>query len=227
MIPFVLVLLGVRLVLLPWYLELEYRTPGFPADPYGFTFEERLHFARLSSAYLTNDESLAFVADLRFPDGEQAPPPTCARMDDCTRLYNDRELEHFVDVKRLVGLVLTVFYALVGLLLVMGLWSWTGGWWAEYLTGLKWGGLVTLAIIGLIVVTVLLAFEPFFIFFHEVFFPPGTWTFPTSDTFIRLFPERFWRDTFITVGAVAGIGALLLALLPGKARQTARNLTES
>jgi len=56
-----------------------------------------------------------------------------------------------------------------------------------------------------ILLFVLLAFGVIFVAFHNVFFPPGTWTFLYSDTLIRLFPERFWRDTFIAVGVVAAV----------------------
>jgi uncharacterized membrane protein len=64
--------------------------------------------------------------------------------------------------------------------------------------------------IGVIVAFTLLAFGFFFIFFHEIFFKEGTWMFYYSDTLIRLFPERFWRDTFLMVGGLSGIGGLLL-----------------
>jgi integral membrane protein (TIGR01906 family) len=62
------------------------------------------------------------------------------------------------------------------------------------------GGLLTLILIGVILLLVLAAFGIFFVAFHQVFFEEGTWTFLWSDTLIRLFPERFWRDTFLVVG---------------------------
>jgi hypothetical protein len=36
LVPVVLVLTAVRVVLSPWFLEFEYRTPNFPPDRYGF-----------------------------------------------------------------------------------------------------------------------------------------------------------------------------------------------
>jgi uncharacterized membrane protein len=67
----------------------------------------------------------------------------------------------------------------------------------------------------LIIFFVLISFGVFFVGFHEIFFPPGTWTFFYSDTLIRLFPERFWRDAFLTVGILSVFGGLALALLFG------------
>ena len=37
--------------------------------------------------------------------------------------------------------------------------------------------------------------------------------FEFSDTLIRLFPERFWRDIFIYVGILAGGAGLLIGFL--------------
>jgi uncharacterized membrane protein len=56
----------------------------------------------------------------------------------------------------------------------------------------------------------LLSFGVFFVAFHNVFFEPGTWVFYYSDTLIRLFPERFWRDIFLYVGGFAIISGLAL-----------------
>ena len=72
--------------------------------------------------------------------------------------------------------------------------------------GLERGGWLTLILVGLIVLTVLVGFGYFFIAFHEVLFAPGTWTFEYSDTLIRLFPERFWRDTFLILGLISLLG---------------------
>jgi uncharacterized membrane protein len=57
---------------------------------------------------------------------------------------------------------------------------------------------------------VLFGFGVFFVLFHDVFFQPGTWMFLYSDTLIRLFPERFWRDIFIIVGLLSIAGAALV-----------------
>ena len=43
-------------------------------------------------------------------------------------------------------------------------------------------------VIGLLAVV---AWQAWFVAFHEVFFAPGSWTFNYTDTLIRLFPEKF------------------------------------
>lgn len=208
--PVVLTLLAVRIVMSPWYVEFEYRTPFFPDDPYGFTREERLKYSKIAIEYLLNDADISFLGDLRFPEGQQAPDFSCQFMDDCTRFYNDRELGHMLDVKMVVQGALKVLYAGVATLVLLGVWAWFGKWWEAYLVGIKRGGWLTVILLGGIILFVLVAFGIIFVFFHEIFFASGTWTFYFSDSLIRMFPERFWRDTFLMVGLIAGgLGVVL------------------
>jgi integral membrane protein (TIGR01906 family) len=208
-LPVVIVLSVVRLVINPWYLVFEYHTPGFPADPYGFTLQDRLQYGRLAADYLINSAGISFLGDLRFPPGQQTPPPSCQYMVDCTHLYNDRELEHMLDVKNVVQRAMQVLEIGALLLLLLLLWAWRGKWLRDYMKGLQRGGVLTLGFIGLIILSVLLAFDYIFVIFHEIFFKAGTWTFLYSDTLIRLFPERFWQDTFLMVGGLSALLGLL------------------
>lgn len=60
----------------------------------------------------------------------------------------------------------------------------------------------------LLAVVFAVAFEPAFLFFHEVFFPPGTYLFETGSNLITLFPEGFWFDAALLAGASIIITAL-------------------
>jgi integral membrane protein (TIGR01906 family) len=194
LVPLAVVLSAVRLMLTPVFVNFEYSTPNFPADPYGFTREDRLHYSKIALAYLLNNEDISFLGDLSFPDGSP--------------VYNERELRHMADVKAVVRIALFVWYVSIGLLLIMDIWAWRGKWWEEFRSGMARGGNLTLLLIGLAMVAVLVGFGVFFVFFHQVFFESGTWVFRFSDTLIRLFPERFWRDTFLAVGALSLAGGL-------------------
>lgn len=209
-VPVVLTLLAVRLVMNPWYVEFEYRTPNFPADEYGFTQQERLKYSKIAIEYLLNDADISFLGDLRFPEGQRVPGFSCQFMVDCTKMYNERELSHMLDVKIVVQGALKVLYVGLVILAGLGIWAWFGKWWKAYLAGLQSGGWLTVALLGGIILFVLLAFGVIFVFFHELFFASGTWTFYYSDTLIRLFPERFWRDTFLMVGGIAAVMGIAL-----------------
>jgi len=214
-----LVLVSVRLLLFPWFTQVEYHMPGFPDDRFGFTLEQRLEYSALAVEYLVNDAGISFLGDLRFPEGETAPAPSCQPSDDCTQLFNDRELQHMLDVKNTVKAAMWVLNGSLLLLLGLGFWAWRGGWSASFQHGLERGGWLTVIVIVSILLLVVLAFNVIFVAFHQVFFQAGTWTFPTSDTLIRLFPERFWQDTFLAVVLLAGGMGAVLALVMRKARR--------
>jgi len=194
--PFALILTAVRILLTPVWVQIEYRMPRFPEDPYGFTLEERLKWSLVSLEYLLNDEGIDFLQSQRF--------------DDDVPIYNERELQHMEDVKGVVQGVLVVWWSSLAFLLVTGLLSKWGGWGSIFKTGLLRGGWATIGIVGVVLVFVVLAFGVFFVYFHQVFFDAGTWTFSFADTLIRLFPMRFWQDAFLWIGGLTILASLWL-----------------
>jgi uncharacterized membrane protein len=71
------------------------------------------------------------------------------------------------------------------------------------------GGLAAAALLLALVFAV--AFEPAFLAFHTVFFPPGTYLFGPDSNLIRLFPGGFWFDASLVAGATIVVPAALLA----------------
>jgi integral membrane protein (TIGR01906 family) len=169
-----------------------------------------LKWAPYALNYLTNDADISYLANLKFDDGKS--------------LYNERELSHMNDVKRVTQGALKVWYISLAALALLGVWAWAGGWGQAYCLGLMRGGwlMVILAItIGLIAV-VGISIDPdlffrFFAGFHSLFFEGDSWLFLFSDTLIRLFPIRFWQDTFLFAALIAlGGGAALGLGMRGK-----------
>ena len=197
-VPFALTFLGLRLLLTPVFPQVEYRTPGFPADDYGFTLQDRLHWSTISIDYLVNNADISYLGNLTFPDGSP--------------LFNERELSHMHDVKQVVIPVLWIGYTVWFLLLVLGLWAGFGGWWQEYLRGLRRGGWLTLALVVVLGGFAAISFWQFFTVFHELFFSGGSWLFLYSDTLIRLFPLPFWQAAFLFAGVLDVLGGLVLGL---------------
>lgn len=208
--PVLLILTTVRLMISPWYVEFEYRTPGFPEDRYGFTKEERLKWSKATLQYLRDDSDISYLAELRFPEGQTVPPNSCRFMEDCNKLYNQRELDHMLDVKNVVQAANWVWVGSLLITLVIGGWAWRASRSREFWGALSRGGRLTIVFTAVVLAFVLVAFGFIFVLFHQIFFDAGTWTFYYSDTLIRLYPERFWRDTFLMV---AGVPALVGALI--------------
>jgi integral membrane protein (TIGR01906 family) len=198
LLPVALTFLGVRLLLTQTFPEIEYRTPGFPADEYGFTLQDRLQWSVISIDYLLNNADISFLSDLTFPNG--------------VPLFNGRELSHMQDVKNVVKPVLWVGYGVWFLVLGLGLWARFGGWWAVYVRGVWHGGWLTVGITAVIGIFAGISFWQFFTVFHALFFTGDSWQFLYSDTLIRLFPMRFWQDAFLFAGALDVLGGLALGL---------------
>ena len=70
-------------------------------------------------------------------------------------------------------------------------------------------GLATVIALAVIALFILIAWPICFVQFHELLFPPGTWTFAYSDSLIRLFPEQFWFD----IGVMISTTTLALGIL--------------
>ena len=205
LVPLALIGFGLRVLLTPIFLQIEYNMPYFPPDTYGFTKEDRLKWAPYALDYLVNSADISYLSDLTFEDGSP--------------LYNERELSHMQDVKRVTKAALNLWYVALAVLLGLWIWSKFGHWEQSYRQGLMRGGwlMVGLAVtIGLIVV-IGIAINPnvfwnFFVGFHKLFFEGDSWLFLFSDTLIRLFPIRFWQDAFLLAAITALGGGIALGL---------------
>ena len=206
LLPVALTFLGLRLLLTSVFPEIEYRTPGFPADDYGFTLQNRLHWSKISIEYLINGADISFLGDLTFPEG--------------SALFNERELSHMQDVKDVIQPVMWIGYGVWFFILGLGIWARfgpalsgdEGGWWPEYVNGTRRGGWLTVGLVALLGILAGISFWQFFTVFHALFFTGDSWLFLYSDTLIRLFPMRFWQDAFLFVGVLDLLGGLALGL---------------
>lgn len=198
LIPFALIGASLRILLTPVFFTVEYNMPYFPPDDYGFTKEDRLQWAKPSVEYLVNNADISYIGDLKFDYGDP--------------IYNERELSHMADVKKVVKGALNVWYVSLAILATLAVYAWRGDWIPEYLNGLQRGGrwMIYLAV-GLGVIAgggILIDPEIFWVFFtlfHKVFFEGSSWLFYYSDTLIRLFPMRFWQDAFL-LAALLSLG---------------------
>lgn len=201
LIPVVLILSSVWILLntAKWWVKIEYRLPGFPEDRFGFTLEDRLYWSAIDIDYLLSDEELDYFDDLRLEDGSP--------------MHNQRELRHMDDVKRLIHVV----WYVLGIGLILGLiCELSLGIFADSrvaLETLKKGARNTLILVGLLILGVIVGFGVLFVGFHRIFFEGNTWLFLFSDTFIRLYPERFWRDTFIFLALITAVVGVVVYLL--------------
>ena len=199
---------GVRLLLSQQFLFFEYQRPGFPADFYGFTVEDRLHYGAHAINYLFNAEPVDYLAALRLP-GDKCRN-TAAGATDCA-LFSERELRHMADVKRAT----TMAFALaaicaavcVGVAAASRLKAALP---SDIVVGIRRGCKLTLISVAFLSVVSVSAWDQAFDVFHELFFAKGTWRFPFSDSLIRLYPEQLFIDAALIVAIFISLCAASL-----------------
>jgi integral membrane protein (TIGR01906 family) len=124
-------------------------------------------------------------------------------------LLDARERSHMHDVARLVRLLAlaVVVAAIVAV---------AGAWWLRHEPARR-GRIMVLAAAGVGAAAVVLAivfavaFEPAFLVFHAIFFPPDSYLFTPGSNLITLFPEGFWFDATLAAGGTIVAAALLVA----------------
>jgi len=211
--PFFLGMGAIRAIIAWDYPAFEYKR--ILPDIYGFTLEQRLELARGTLDYLQRpepaDEVIYMLEDLRLP-GTDSP------------LYNAGEISHMIDVKVVADAMKRVAYitgaiALGGLaILLIPARTRHFGWRTLMSAGL--GTVIVLVAIGL---AILIAWPIFFVQFHELLFPPGSWTFAYTDSLIRLFPEQFWFDFGVLVsGMTLALGSIVALIGYLMSRRAAR-----
>jgi integral membrane protein (TIGR01906 family) len=210
--PVLLVLTAGRIMVADWYPRYEYAKPDFPADPYGFTQAQRLELATVCIHYLQRpgppEAAISMLQELRLPGSDSLSG------DGDKPLFAEYEISHMLDVKRFTDVLwrahaVAALLAIGSLVLLLARRSTRRDGYAALLGG----GLLTAGLLAFLGLFVLLGWRTFFIGFHEIFFPPGTWTFDWSDSLIRLFPDKFWFDAgaILTIGTLASGGLVSLA----------------
>ncbi|WP_102161477.1 DUF1461 domain-containing protein [Zhihengliuella halotolerans] len=212
--PFLLLIGALKAVASPWFLWLEYHRPGFPADEYGWDTAQRLTYGSYGVDYLSNAAGAGFLGGLTAADGSP--------------LMTESEVAHMADVKAVIA---TSFAAGFVLLVAAVLMAWflmkryPGG----VRRALFAGAVGTLVVAGALAALAVINWNAFFTGVHALFFADGTWTFQYSDTLLRLYPEQFWIDAGIAVGALVLVAVVvtLIATWPTRARRDRARFTLS
>jgi len=207
--PILIITTGMRVALSPLYYSLEYRLPNFPPDPYGFTRADRLRWADFSIDFISGRIGEAEFAAAQLPDGSP--------------LFNQREVDHMVDVRDLTSAMLWVWRGLVLLYLLAFSFTRSKQQEISFLASLANGAKLTLALIVAVLFFLVINFNQLFTAFHRVFFEGDTWLFYNTDTLIRLFPLKFWQDLFIVIGAFSILLALFFIYLHHLRKNIAEN----
>ena len=145
------------------------------------------------------EEVIWVLEELRLPDSQES-------------FYNIREIGHMVDVKKVID-AFKVATWIAGIVVALGLLFLLVNEErrVEGFKALFYGGAFTTGAVFVVIILILLSWNFVFVQFHEILFPPNTWTFNYTDSLIRLFPEQFWFD----FGVIWTVSILVVGLLVG------------
>jgi len=126
-------------------------------------------------------------------------------------LLDGRERSHMHDVAVLVRILAAVALMATVIAVVTGVWL--------SREPRRQGRIMLLAAAGigavglLVAIAFAVAFEPTFLAFHAIFFPPGTFLFEPGSNLITLFPEPFWFDASLAAGVTVLLAAAIVAVI--------------
>ena len=124
--------------------------------------------------------------------------------------FFENELCHLTDVRILLGRVIFMTYIMSVILLLT----------ITFLRdkpfvrhSLLAAGISCLALPVIGGIFIFFFFDPTFVFFHEVFFPQGNWSFPQDTLIISTFPGHYWQMAGLLWMAFFLIGGCILTAL--------------
>jgi integral membrane protein (TIGR01906 family) len=135
-------------------------------------------------------------------------------------LYNNKELVHLEDVRKITDIFRVAQVISVILLIITGLLLFFKGSISQLITGLRNGAIISLGFTGVLVAWALVDFDSLFYLFHILSFNNDLWILdPSKDYLIMMFPQGFFNDAaMFIVGSIILESILLLvaALVMGK-----------
>ena len=213
-LPAAVFIVAVPVFLITGSLTWAFNSIGLYED--GF---EKYRIARASG--ITSSDLRQVALDLRaYFNSGQEPLQVRARVFGQERdLFNEKEVHHMRDVKRLLWGVYGAFAAATVFLVVLTATGFAreGG---DYLRTLArralWGGVLTVALLVLFGIVASVGFDALFLLFHRVSFANDFWQLdPRTDYLVLLFPQGFWFDATMWVALRAIAGGLILAAVGG------------
>ena len=192
-LPAVLFVLAVPVFLVTGGITWAFNNIGLYED--GF---EKYHIARASG--ITPDDLRQVALDLRayFNSGDEPLAVRTRIFGSEMDLFNDKEVHHMYDVKRLLWGVYAVFGTSAACLagtMAAGLAMQRRDYPPALARWILWGGALTVGLLLTFGLLSVVAFDALFLLFHRVSFANDFWRLdPRTDYLVLLFPQGFWFD---------------------------------
>ena len=180
---------------------------------------ERYRIAYVSGIAPADLRQVALDIRAYFNSGEE-PLAVRTRIFGAERaLFNEREIIHMADVKRLLwGVYGALAASAAGLaaLIAAGFARAGRGWLPSLARRTMWGGALTAGLLLLFGLIAAVGFDALFLLFHRISFANDFWRLdPRTDYLVLLFPQGFWFDATLWFALRALAGGMLLAAAGG------------
>ncbi len=103
--------------------------------------------------------------------------------------FSEKEKEHLEDVKKVMNGFNVLFYLLLIILIILGIFLFKRN---ELGHGLINGGVWSAVFLAVFLIIIFIDFENSFNVFHQIFFPQGNWQFESGSRLITLFSADFF-----------------------------------
>ncbi|MEK6901752.1 MAG: DUF1461 domain-containing protein [Nanoarchaeota archaeon] len=121
--------------------------------------------------------------------------------------FTSAEISHLEDVKHVMNKMDFLFYFLLLILTLIIVYYEQDT--AKIVALFRWGGIVTIVGMGILVFLFYVQFESAFVMFHTIFFPQGNWMFPSDSLLIQTFPFSF----FMSLGRMIVVQSLVWGIV--------------
>lgn len=123
-------------------------------------------------------------------------------------LFTADEWQHMADVRRVfIGAEIVAVCGLAALVIVGRAVARRGSVAVAALA--RDASVIAAAAVAVLGIAAAAAFDSLFLAFHELFFPQGNFLFPPDSNLIAMYPDQYWYETTIRIGA-AFVGAMVL-----------------
>jgi len=210
-IPWALFIVAIPLFLITASVTWAFNSPGLYND--GF---EKYSISRISG--ITDADLRQVGADIRgyINSGDELLDVRTKIMGEERDLFNDREIAHMKDVKKLVrGVYLLALVSAIYLavMIAIGFAVRRMRFVSDLSRRLALGGGLTLGLLVAFGVVALVGFDSVFLKFHQLSFANDFWQLdPRTDYLVRIFPQDFWFDATLWVAVRAIVGASVLTV---------------
>jgi integral membrane protein (TIGR01906 family) len=175
---------------------------------YGFSKYNISQVTHISNAQL---EEAAGIMISYFNSRSDSPQIKVNKNGKESLLYNNKELVHLADVRKITDIFKVLMVISIILLIGCGLLIYHRDSISRLISGLKVGAIITLCFTTVLVVWAVIDFDGLFYLFHIMSFDNDLWLLdPAKDYLIMMFPEGFFNDAAILIVGTIIVESILL-----------------